>query len=488
MPKDVTERVLKQNQDAKEFRKAVGVARSEVECGNIAVIEDGAKTLHPIERKYIAPEVHSLMKVDRPIVRAKDLDRVVLLAPGPLSAMRGTHAYRYVKYGEQATYASRKSRPVPVPNRSTCMGRDPWYDLTKLVDPGFVFWPKSQQYRHIIPANTHKIICNCNLYDVSSHTLSRKQQQSLVAILNSTLIGLFKTFYGRYAGTEGNLKTEVVDVNLIDVPDPRDIADEVAQRLSDALTNMQKRVVVGMVEEALMDCHTYERAMELASRPVTLPNELQQQDRRELDDAVFELLGVADPTERNTLIDRLYEITALHFRAVRVTEIQKMEDRAKGGQSKFAVSDHAADAWDALDLADLTPLTEWVKANTSGTREEIDIPGQRPVFLPANDLFPADTVYFGPKQRQHIVCGSHGQAKLVARMGELGVIGPVCVPSNESEALALLDKVNQRHEHAMARMRELAASRSGNTEMQEQVFKLLERWFVVGKNPTGGSD
>jgi len=46
------------------------------------------------------------------------------------------------------------------------------------------------------------------------------EQHVLVAILNSTLIGLFKTFYGRFAGTEGNLKTEVVDVNLIEVRTP----------------------------------------------------------------------------------------------------------------------------------------------------------------------------------------------------------------------------------------------------------------------------
>ena len=37
--------------------------------------------------------------------------------------------------------------------------------------------------------------------------------------LNSTIVGFFKTFYGRFAGTEGNLKTEVVDVNLMDIPD-----------------------------------------------------------------------------------------------------------------------------------------------------------------------------------------------------------------------------------------------------------------------------
>jgi len=241
MPHDVTERVLAENLDAKEFRVLTGVPRTEVTAGSVRIIEDGAGTLHPIEPRFIAPEVHSLMKVDRPIVRARDMDRVVLLVGGPLSAIRGTHAHRYIKYGHEATFASNKSKAVPVPERSSCAGRDPWYDLTKLVDPGFVFWPKSQQYRHIVPGNPERIICNCNLYDLGPGKLTRTEQAVLVATLNSTFIGLFKTFYGRYAGTEGNLKTEVVDVNLIEVPDPRGVPKALAGRLAESLKSMCKR-------------------------------------------------------------------------------------------------------------------------------------------------------------------------------------------------------------------------------------------------------
>mgnify|MGYP001037343977 CR=1 FL=1 len=62
-----------------------------------------------------------------------------------------------------------------------------------------------------------------------------------------------------------------------------------------------------------------------------LPEELKQPDRRILDDAVFELLGVTGAKERSDLVDRLYEETTRHFRDVRITEIQKMEDRRTGG-------------------------------------------------------------------------------------------------------------------------------------------------------------
>jgi hypothetical protein len=135
-------------------------------------------------------------------------------------------------------------------------------------------------------------------------------------------VGLFKTFYGRFAGTEGNLKTEVVDVNLMEVPDPRGVSADVAKRLTDALERMSKREVGRLIEEQLMDCHTPERARKLALGPLVLSYELQQEDRRDLDGAVFELLGVCDPEERAGLVRRLHEATAQHFRDIRVVEIE----------------------------------------------------------------------------------------------------------------------------------------------------------------------
>lgn len=166
------------------------------------------------------------MKLDRPLVRGHDLDRVVLLVNEPMDGLKAksTWVWRCLRYGMTATFASEKSKGKPIPERSTCAARDPWYDLTKLVKPGFAFWPKAQQYRHIIPANPAQVVCNCNLYDVASDGLSEEEQKSLIAVLNSTVVGFFKTFYGRFAGTEGNLKTEVVDVNLLEVPDPRHLS------------------------------------------------------------------------------------------------------------------------------------------------------------------------------------------------------------------------------------------------------------------------
>ena len=315
MPKDISAQMLQQHQADQVFREQTGASRSNVESGKLRILEAGDGSLHPIEARYVSPEVHSLMKVTRPVVRSGDVDRVVLLVgeDDDKKGVANRWIRQYLRYGMTATFPSPRSKGRPVPERSTCAARQPWYDLTRLVRPGFAFWPKSQQYRHIIPANPDRMICNCNLYDIDSDTLNATEQVALVASLNSTIVGFFKTFYGRFAGTEGNLKTEVVDVNLMDVPDPRRVSVTLSKRLEAALDSLARRKSGRLVEEQLMDCHSPERARNLAAGPLVLPEELQQPDRRELDDAVFEMLGVLDSGERSELIDRLYEATSQHF-------------------------------------------------------------------------------------------------------------------------------------------------------------------------------
>ncbi len=485
MPKEVTSALLSEYVDEKEFRKATGVARKEVVDGELRIIEDGASTWHPIEPKFIQSEVHSLMGLDRPIVRGKDLDRVIVLVGGPLSSIAGTHAHRYIEYGKEAIYASKKSKPVPVPRRSYISKREPWYDLTKMAVPAFAFWPKGSQYRHLVIFNPENLIGNCRLNCMVPRDGETWDTAAFAAVLNSTLVAFWRKFYGRYTGTEGAFELMVLDVNLIDVPDPRAISKALSKKLKDAFKSLCKRPVGDLCEQALKDCHTYARALELASRPVMLPDELTQPDRRELDDAVFELLGVTDAKERSHLINRLYVETTLHFRDVRVTEIQKMEDRRSGGSTRFAIADHAADAWDALDVTDLAPLAEWVKVHAMGNCEVVNIPSERPAHLSEGDLYEDETVYFGRARRHHIVCQSRGEAELILRMATLGVTGEVFIPTNNEDAMKLMRDLNVRHMNAANRLRQLAASRSGDSGTQEDVFNLLERWYVLGKAAAG---
>jgi hypothetical protein len=277
------------------------------------------------------------MAVRRPVVQAAELDRLILSVSDPIGRLKGTYVARYLHYGETATFASSKSKPVPVAKRSTCADRDPWYDLT-YTRRGHLVWTKSQQCRHIVVHNTGGLIVNCNLYDVSVLDPQNRPPALVATVLNSTLVGFWKCFYGRYAGTEGNLKTEVVDVALLEVPDPIHARPAVRSALTSAFASLCSRDTGELVEEELKACHSAERAAKLAAGPPSLPWELRQPDRRALDLAVLELLGVDSPTERERLCDELYREVAAHFRRIRLVEIQKQEQR-----SRTADEDRAAD-------------------------------------------------------------------------------------------------------------------------------------------------
>lgn len=486
MPKDVTATLLARHLTDSDFRRhAGGAPRKDAASGKLKIVEAGDGSIHPIEAKYLAPEVHSLMKVDRPVVHAVDLDRVVLLVGKPLEKLknRSPWVWRYLRYGLKASFMSSKSKPIPIPDRSTCKAREPWFDLTPLVRPGIAFWPMAQQYRHIIAANPERLICNHNLFDIAATTLTEYESSALIAVLNSTLVGLFKTYYGRYAGTEGNLKTEVVDVNLMEVPDPRGLSRQLADRFRTALERMSQREVGRLVEEQLMDCHDPTRARRIAAGPVVMSNELRQTDRRDLDDAVFELLGVSNPRERQGLIARLYEATARHFRDIRVVEIEKMQQRAKSDKRRFNVRDLAADIWDAAELEDVMPLAEWIaRRPEADMMPTIIIPEERPAVVSTDVMFAPNLVRFGTSNQVLMDYHSRGQAELVARLANLGISGEVKVPVDLRAALKLIARINERLEKARVRFRELAESRTGDQRVQEQLVDVVQRWFVLGRD------
>jgi len=460
--------------------------RQEVESGHVKLVKTGSgdETVHPIETKYLVPEVHSLMRVSRPVIRAKEVDRVMVFVSEPMSQLKGTYILKYLRYGERNTFASTKSQAVPVPQRSTCANRDPWYDLT-YTKPGAFFWPMAQQYRHVIPANPEKLVCNHNLFDVHPFELSREQVAALQAVVNSTLIANFKTFYGRYAGTEGNLKTEVVDVNLLEVPDPRHIPKALAKKLQEAFELLSERDTQPMVEEEFMERHSAEGIKKLAEKPIGLPQELKMPDRRALDLAVFELLGVTNAAEREKLCDELYYETANHFRQIRIVEVQKQEQRAGAEGREFRTDELAADLWDSLPEEDRQPLAQWITGQATGGAA-VHIPEGQASLPDANDFLDAATVFFrqahgGKVVSQPLHLSSRAQAETVYLLSQHNVHGPLLLRTAEKAAQTLHQQIVKRLAAIGAKAGELARSRTGDEKRAADLARLLEFWMTHGK-------
>ena len=488
MPRDVSQEFL-DDYSKLEWNDAplhTHCKRGEVESGEVILVRAGDGTVHPIEKEYLAPEVHSLMNVSRPTISPADLDRLVLFVSKPVEKLKGTYVLKYLRYGEQNAFASTKSKAVPVPQRATCAARDPWYDLT-YTKCGHIIWPKSQQYRHIIVHNKNRVIVNCNLYDVTAVDEKESPPDLMAAILNSTLVGLVKIYFGRYAGTEGNLKTEVVDVNLLEIPDPRDVPKSVAKKLRDAFAQLCTRTTGGMVEEAFMECRSYERIKKLAENPVELPNELKMADRRDLDLAVFELLGIANASEREKLVNELYYETANHFRQIRIVEVQKQEQRSKSEGREFRTDELAADLWDSLPPADKQPLVEWLAAQVkAGDGFVVDVPEGRASLPDATDMLDANAIFFrapgaDKSAVQKIQLPGRAHAEMIFTLAQRNVHGSLPLPKSEAAAQTLQAGLSQRLVAFASQADTLSRSRTSDEKRAAELAALLEFWLVHGK-------
>ena len=79
-------------------------------------------------------------------------------------------------------------------------------------------------------------------------------------ILNSSFVVLSKFLYGRPVGNEGNLKTEVIDVTMMPVPDPRGSNPDALLRVSSAFEKMKERSALQFLSERRMRRMAYTKA------------------------------------------------------------------------------------------------------------------------------------------------------------------------------------------------------------------------------------
>lgn len=274
-PKDCSPECLDEEPSAEGFQKAFGVARSVVSAGKVRLVAcgKGYEQRRPVESRFLEPEVHSLMEIHGFSVSAADCARLVLLVGKSKKALKGTHVLRYLNWGEKEG----------VHETSTCSARvsedREWYDLTG-YKRGVLFSAKAQQYKYIVPTNDESLQCNCNLYNLF---LPKTLDASVMAgLLNSSFAVLSKLQYGRPVGVEGNLKTEVIDTNMMLVPDPRLAGSKATARVKRAFRKLKKRKALYFLSERRLREMAY-----LAKGRVAELTTLSDQSELDMSDCVF---------------------------------------------------------------------------------------------------------------------------------------------------------------------------------------------------------
>jgi len=437
--RDITDRCLAEVRSPRKFRAKDGIQR--VQTDKIRIVRAGDKSIHLIEAEYLEPEVHNLMETSGVFgirINPEDLTRQILLCSKPKSKLRRTRVLKYIEWGERESFHKGPS----------CAGRAKarlWYDLSP-GERGDIFWPEAHQYRHLAPFNERKLVCNHKLFDVLAR--NAVDPAVLCGILNSTIVAMHKQFFGRLAGTEGNLQTAVVDISVMPVPDPRHASKLVQQRISDVLDAMCKQ------------------------QTRNLPDEFDLADRQAPGDAVLELLGETDQKVRRNLRDRLYAEMNNLYRTIREKELRAIENKKQTKRgSKLSPEQMATELWNDLEPSLVRRFPEDFCGNPQPTpTEEIELPEGKCKLLSSPLTGQAGLDIDGT----HIELGDERRAELAKAIFDSGRRGTVPIPMDPELCAQILKRYREYDAQITAEFHRLVSQKTANEKMQAKVVAILK--------------
>lgn len=466
-PVDATEEALKVS-DPQEFKLQLGASREAVESGQLRIVRcgDGLQELRPIEREYLEPEVHSIRGWNRFSVLPEDCSRLILLVPSGRHALQGTYVLRYIEWGEQQG----------VHNNSTCQGRisesREWYDLTA-SERASVILPKIQQYRLFAILNESQLYQASALLGVHDrHDLS---PVIIAGLLNSTLGILSRILHARLLGNEGNIQLDVYSAEMMLIPDPRHATERQKQRIVEAFNQMSRREVLSFVS----DRRRFQNSADSAS--YSEETELTQADRQNLDDAVFEMLGVSNKDERRRLLAGLYAYLTSHFDEVRRKEELAIANKLRAQRSQAVrPTDLVNEIAASLEREQGSLLRTYHELlDTSKPYDSYEIPVDARAEL-LDDLFHSTAIRFlekGSAEPTVVSLRNTSQRELLSHLMSNGMTGIVRVPVEDAEVERVAESHARIIEERETALQMLVEERTADPDMQQRVLDGLRRRY-----------
>jgi hypothetical protein len=461
-PTDISAEAL-EVEDAAEFRHRYHCSQQEVRTGKLRIIRAGDGSEHPVERKYLSREVHSLMSIEG--VRLNDdIERVILLVNEPVQALKGTYVLDYLKYGERENFGA----DTTVPNRDTCAARPLWYDLTN-YPTGRIILPIIVQYRHIVSWNPDSLPVNHALMAVDCKDMERNK--ALAAVLNSTLIAFIKPYFSRKLGNEANTQLDVYAANILPMPNVMKMPDMMIERLAGAFDGLGSRAILQLVEQRFLDIKHPKDLRAQETEPRELPIELQQPDRQRLDRAVLSAIGVSS-AEQEALLDKLYREVTRFWNEARVVEIQAIENRKRSRRGRSTnAREVAAEIFSQLEPSIIRSFPDGFLP-TDEVLETVELPEGRAKLFDAHDLYDANVLAVG---NTRITLRHRPQAELAKFYCDLGRTGFVKLPISEASCISVKNGWIQYVTEMQDIFRPLATERTADEDQIEAIAAELER-------------
>ena len=471
-PIDCSKECLSEYPKRAEFEEAFGVPRKDVASGKVKLVRcgEGRGEVRPVEACYLEPEIHSLMEVDTLSVSPHDCSRLILLIEKRKSRRRGKYVLEYVKWAE-----SRNLNVSP-----TCAGRETaqrmWYDLTDYPRPDIVL-PKIQQYRLFAFLNPDKLYQNSSLLGI--YGVPNEMVKSICAALNSTIGILSRLVHARMLGNEGNIQLDVYSAKMMLVPDfTRCDQRQVLKRMEDAFDRMLNRKVLAFLSERRLRAMAYRHAgKEDELGGLSDQCELDMPDRRELDDAVLEMMGVASREERGTLIDELYAYLREFFETTRQKEEKAIVNKKKAKRRGPAKpGEIAAQIYERMNENDPQLLRQYDPDFIDGSKpyDTYELPADGE---PTKDggLFNSHGVAFVKAKKTIAIIDTRNatQDYLVIAVARSGVRGFVRIPHDEDECRRVQGEYETFVAHRGKRLLGYIQERTADEDLQEKIYLAL---------------
>ena len=246
----------------------------------LTAVEDFAGKSREIESELLSPVVFSLKEIPGILLERVESQRMLFNCALAGKALSGTRALEYIECGERAGYN----------RRATCASREPWYSVARGMKPAPLIFPSKVGERWVVALNRAGVFEDKKLYGI--FPTKGVSELALAALLNSTWARYYAEVTCRQmTGAQAIADIDVAVAEQIMVPDPRELSKTIKKKLEAAIVALSRRPVVSIFEE------------------------VKRKDRRTLDSLTLEAIGFSEKSERESVLNQLYEAVTRLVRA-----------------------------------------------------------------------------------------------------------------------------------------------------------------------------
>jgi hypothetical protein len=239
-----------------------------------------------IENDYAPPIVQDPEEANSFMIEPKDLPCRVFRCLKDKAQLKGTYALKYIEWAEKSDDAvipilrgRDKGKPTKIPKLKTVSSRSVWYMLPD-VPKSQIILPLVVKNRHIIIGSEEPVYCANNFSAIYTENFT-----DTWLYLNSSIFRFFMEICGRTEGA-GALQIPSEDYGICYVLYPM---PPLSKKFT-FLNTFKKRKAYRIVNIAEQE-----------------PLEFEQQDRRELDNLVLEEMGFTSQSERERVLNEVYD-------------------------------------------------------------------------------------------------------------------------------------------------------------------------------------